>query len=111
MFKSSILNTPKTPNSPKPYTRSYNPQWALKFMWIDYDQLKDVIYCKICKQFGEHLKSDSFTNVGFSNWKNETEKLKKHDDSGDHKTSVTKSILFEKKKRQLLLLFRIIMRL
>ena len=36
--------------------------------------------------------------MGFSNWKNETEKLKKHDDSGDHKTSVTKSILFEKKK-------------
>ena len=33
-----------TPGSPKPYGRSYQPNWALKFKWIEYDQLKSIEY-------------------------------------------------------------------
>jgi hypothetical protein len=57
---------------------------------------------KRLETFGEHIKNENFTSLGFSNWKNGPEKLQKHEDSENHKSAVIKFLLFENKKESVI---------
>ena len=63
---------------------------------------KMSFFVKFCKQFGEHIKAENFTILGFSNWKNVPVKLQRHEDSEAHSSGVIKSLLFENKKESVI---------
>uniref|UniRef100_A0A1X7VXC8 TTF-type domain-containing protein n=1 Tax=Amphimedon queenslandica TaxID=400682 RepID=A0A1X7VXC8_AMPQE len=68
--------------------RSFQPQWFHKCKWLHYVEEKDLAFCNTCvvAQQKNQLHSVSnleqnFISIGFSNWKDATAKLTKHESS------------------------------
>ena len=79
--------------------RSFQPQWFQRWLWLHYDEDKDLAFCFSCivANKNNHLHSVSnleqtFISTGFSNWKDGTTKLMKHEASECHKVAVLKTI-------------------
>jgi len=45
-------------NKSQPRTRKFQETWNSKFLWLEYDADKDLMFCKLCKAHG---KSNKFT--------------------------------------------------
>ncbi|XP_046983068.1 zinc finger MYM-type protein 1-like [Schistocerca americana] len=82
---------------PRKKKSCYQPSWKQQFTWIDYNKVKDVIFCKNCRHMFEenrfqfsHKIEKPFMETGFSNWKKGVEKLKAHEASGCHREAVLK---------------------
>ena len=74
--------------------RSFNLAWYNVYPWLEYSIRTDACYCYSCHLFGSGSGSkceQSFTLVGFKDWKHATGKggvLSKHDSSCAHRKSV-----------------------
>ena len=57
-------------------TRQFQPQWKDTFPWLDYDQGKDVMFCKYCREFPNLSDQKAALVVGSNNFR--IEPLKYH---------------------------------
>ncbi|KAH7681808.1 Ribonuclease H-like protein [Dioscorea alata] len=62
--------------------RSFKEVWFQKFDWLEYSVEKDAAYCFYCYLFKQprcdKLGIDTFTKIGFSNWKKAMEVFTDH---------------------------------
>ena len=78
---------PKTKVNGKGQPRGFVGSWFDQFDWLEYSVAKDAAYCFYCylfkpQQTGFH-SNDTFTRVGFRNWKNAKDSFKEHAQSID----------------------------
>lgn len=76
-------------NSIKPSTiekPKFQSKWLQTNHWLAYDQEKNVMYCKLCRD----LKLKNSLALGTDNFKTTT--ITRHVDSGDHKHAISASI-------------------
>ena len=76
----------------KPVNRSFQPGW---FGWIHYDAVSDCAFCFTCCKAARQgkvrltgLAEQTFLIKGFTNWKDATRVLSKHETSDFHKQAV-----------------------
>lgn len=77
--------------------RSFQSSWEKTFMWVEYDQESDKVFCKTCKKADSDglfmfstKREATFISTGFSNWKKALEKFKAHEKTDAHKEAVMK---------------------
>ena len=108
----SLPDLPESPNHP-PHTfvfpkhkfrqkqiRRYSCQavWFKNWKWLHYSDAKDAVFCHVCVKALQSKRMDmkrgepAFVITGFSNWKDGTVGLKKHEQSSSHKEAVEKMI-------------------
>ena len=75
--------------------RSFQGNWFDRWVWLHYDEAKDLAFCYICvlaykndKLQSSHCLERTFISTGFSNWKDAVAKLMKHEASGCHKGAI-----------------------
>lgn len=56
--------------------------------WLVYSQSKGCVYCVPCMLFGSPANSDKPFVTGYNDWKNASHRLKEHENSRGHKTSL-----------------------
>ena len=76
--------------SKKIVQRSCQRTWLEQWPWLYYCEGKDVLFCSVCVSALKSKKGKSrgdlaFTVKGFSNWKDGTIGIKKHEVFGSHK--------------------------
>jgi hypothetical protein len=50
--------------------RGFTPSYFSEFNWLEYSVRKDSVFCFPCRIFGTaHLTENTFTVIGFKNWK------------------------------------------
>jgi hypothetical protein len=66
----------------------------MKWQWLHYSEEKDAVFCHVCMS-ALHLKrmdikrgEPAFTSTGFTNWKDGTIGMKKHEESSSHKEAL-----------------------
>jgi hypothetical protein len=62
-------------------SRPFKEEWYDKYDWLEYSESKDASYCFYCFLFkhpGKGDKYESFTKVGYNNWKDAVERFKNH---------------------------------
>ena len=79
----------------KPVNRSFQPGWFQRFGWIHYDAVSDCALCFSCCKAARQgkvrltgLAEQTFLIKGFTNWKDATRVLSKHETSDFHKQAV-----------------------
>ena len=79
----------------------YNPEWRLKWPWIEYNDAGEGMLCSLCKQFGNPPSQahGAWVTRPICNWVKATELLTKHEKSDWHRASVEASTLPEMTKR------------
>ena len=107
-LKSSIRDLPDKPHQPlnfkfpsrcfgqsKPVNRSFQAGWFQRFPWIHYVETTDCALCFTCCKATKQGKvrvtgvtEDTFLVKGFTNWKDATRVLSKHEASDFHKQAV-----------------------
>lgn len=57
-------------------SRSFNPFWFDKHIWLEYSIARDAAFCYACRFFSNSSRrsEDSFVATGYKNWKNATGK-------------------------------------
>lgn len=65
------------------HERSFQDVWYKKFPWLEYSVSKDAAFCFWCYLFkpsdkGGRYGVDTFTRLGFNNWKKALEKFNSH---------------------------------
>ena len=77
---------------------------GLKRKWISYSISSNALYCIPCLLFtdelsrGDHLKNQGKAFVdGFSNWKNQNERVKSHEKTTSHKNAKDSAVLFQRR--------------
>ncbi|ODM90373.1 Zinc finger MYM-type protein 1 [Orchesella cincta] len=92
----------ETPPPQSNNKRCFNFQfgWYKKHPWIHYDPSLKRIVCHVCANakfkglFSPQAKIEAaFTTIGYCNWKNGNENLKKHENSLLHKEAVSKLLM------------------
>ena len=80
----------------------YNPEWRLKWPWIEYNDAGEGMLCSLCKQFGKPPSQahGAWVTRRICNWVKATELLTKHEKSDWHRASVEASALAEMTKRR-----------
>ena len=80
----------------------YNPEWRLKWPWIEYNDAGEGMLCSLCKQFGKPPSQahGAWVTRPIYNWVKATELLTKHEKSDWHRASVEASALAEMTKRR-----------
>lgn len=77
---------------PKTDGRSFQIKWLESFKWLEYSMDRDAAFCFPCRSFAPHNpKSNTFTVIGFNNWKNALNKshgFYKHESTITHKNSM-----------------------
>ena len=81
--------------------RSFQRQWFYRWSWLHYEEDLDLAFCFTCVtayqndlMHSSHCLEPTFISTGFSNWKDATAKLSKHEGSLCHKDSVLKTTSF-----------------
>lgn len=79
------------------FNRSFQPQWRLKYEWIEYSISRDAIFCNICRNFSSQnvIHDVAFTTRGFKSWSIATtagKGLERHNDSVTHRNAVLNQI-------------------
>ena len=70
-----------------PAKRSFQSNWFSNWPWLHYDEGLDLAFCFTCSKAEEQGKlrsgnrEQSFLTKGFSNWKDGTESMKRHEKS------------------------------
>ena len=73
--------------------RSFTSSWYAKYKWLEYSIIKDSAFCYPCRYFAQTSgrSSETFTKIGFCNWKHATGKdgiLVRHDNCNTHKQAM-----------------------
>ena len=103
--KEITANQPKDFHYPKKKfgkeERGFLPSWYDKWTWLDYDEIKDCVFCIFCKNANHHgMLNDvkieaSFITSGFNHWKHATSTNKgfhKHESSKCHQQAYKRLI-------------------
>ena len=75
-------------------TRSFQKHWFESFVWLGYDESKDVVFCHTCRtaEYQNKLhtpsKEPSFIRTGFSNWKDAMARFRNHEKSICHRVAM-----------------------
>ena len=72
--------------------RSFNESWyhikvgknSFRRKWLSYSPKKDAVFCHFCIFFGRSNREQTFTKIGYRDWKKANEKLAKHEKSQCH---------------------------
>jgi hypothetical protein len=89
----------------KTQTRGFVKSWFDQFDWLEYSVAKDAAYCFYCYLFKPQKTSnfgnDTFTKVGFRNWKKGKDSLLKHAQSidGYHNNARKRAIDFQNQRQ------------
>jgi len=76
--------------------RSFQPQWYVKYPWIEYSIKHDTAFCFCCRWFRPSASStgggsETFVTLGFKNWQKAIQPgrgLEGHNQSAQHKMSL-----------------------
>ena len=74
--------------------RSFNPSRYNKYIWLEYSEYEDAVYCFYCRHFSIERKKPTFVTNGMWNWKRrygtnpKSNKLFQHHTSFQHAESV-----------------------
>ncbi|CAF4368700.1 unnamed protein product [Rotaria sp. Silwood2] len=69
--------------------RHFYRQWYSMYSWLEYSEVKDRAFCFVCRlSYGSGKTDDSFTVTGFSVWKNDPSRFKRHQSSVCHKEAL-----------------------
>ncbi|CAD6270705.1 unnamed protein product [Miscanthus lutarioriparius] len=89
----------------KGQSRGFVGSWFDQFDWLEYSVAKDAAYCFYCylfkpQQAGFH-SNDTFTKVGFRNWKNAKDSFKEHAQSidGFHNNARKRALDFKNQRQ------------
>ena len=79
----------------------YNPEWAVKWQWMQYDKQKGGMICTFCQKFGKPLvvARGAWVSRHINNWVKATELLAKHSKSEWHLASVEAQVLADSAKK------------
>ena len=87
-------------------TRSCHRSYFEKWPWLTYVVAQDVVFCHLCvktlkakKMTCKQGDNSSFTQTGFSYWKDATISFKKHESSASHKEAVTVTSVYPRSYR------------
>lgn len=102
MTKDDSPKQPLLPYFPKnEVKRSFNSNNYKLYNWIEYSVMKDMVYCFVCRHFSVNKCFTSqtagcvvFVDLGFKNWRKQTECFKKHLGSERHKTCYEKWTMY-----------------
>jgi len=93
---------PNLDNFPKKQFRKQNRSFSNKYYneypWLEYNIVKDAVFCFYFRHFDSTTFSkseDNFIRSGYNNWKNIAEKLKKHSSSNFHMLNKVKYEQFQ----------------
>lgn len=69
--------------------RSFQETWFEKYDWLEYSVSKDAAFCLYCFLFKspghpKYYGSDTFTKIGFINWRNDLASLTEHNEGKTH---------------------------
>ena len=66
--------------------RKYRKEWEKDFLWLEYDEDTEGVFCKVCRQAGKSYQQSGgvWVSKPFSNWKKAVEKMKAHERSENH---------------------------
>ena len=66
--------------------RKYRKEWEKDFLWLEYDEDTEGVFCKVCRQAGKSYQQSGgvWVSKPFSNWKKVVEKMKAHERSENH---------------------------
>lgn len=82
--------------------RYFIPGWYKLFSWLEYSTIHDAAFCFACRFFSTcEDKSETFTKVGFKNWKKAMDKnsgFAKHAGSNEHVKSISSWACFNERK-------------
>lgn len=77
--------------------RSFQSSWYAEWKWISYDEQKDAVFCHPCRmvhclklKMMNKSAELSFTDTGFSNWKDARKRFAVHENSGSHQEACDK---------------------
>ena len=100
---SSRDNTSSTRDRMKRYKHQlkYNPEWAVKWQWMQYDEQKGGMICTCCKKFGRPpvVSRGAWVSRPINNWVKATKLLDKHSKSEWHLASVEAQVLADSAKQ------------
>lgn len=87
------LSTSTTSHFSKQKKRTFLTSWFNKYDWLEYDQINDKAFCKLCKSMSSNSNNNVsvFISEGFNNWKKAVERFNMHELSELHKTNIVKS--------------------
>ena len=80
--------------------RCFLKDWFSQYKWLEYLKSEDKAYCYACRHYstGTGRAEHTFTETGFSCWKNGVQAFKKQDLSQDHLLSITRWETLRKQK-------------
>jgi hypothetical protein len=96
---------PKTKKDGKGQSRGFVGSWFDQFDWLEYSVAKDAAYCFYCYLFkpqqARFHSNDTFTKVGFRNWKNAKDSFKEHAQSidGFHNNARKRALDFKNQRQ------------
>ena len=59
--------------------RSFSSHWYEKYRFLEYSVVKDSVFCKMCRHFGESGGEEKFRRDGYKDWKHMNTACYKHD--------------------------------
>jgi hypothetical protein len=86
-------------------SRGFVQSWFGEFDWLEYSVAKDAAYCFYCYLFKPQKTSsfgnDTFTKVGFKNWKNAKDSFKEHAQAidGFHNNARRRAVDFKNQRQ------------
>ena len=65
-------------------------KWYLNHSWLEQSKSKNAAFWFICRYFGENNSKieDTYTKIGFNNFKKASQKFKCHKTTNTHKTAI-----------------------
>ena len=88
-FSYELCSNPIQPKScvfPQTKGRRFNPDWYLKYSWLEYSVLIDRAFCFPCRLFGGN-NSDYLKKNGWKSWKDGYRNLADHENSASNHNS------------------------
>lgn len=99
--KNEINEGPHQPldfNYPVNNGRKFQKSWFEQLPWLEYYGEVNRAFCFPCRLFKNEVRGyseNTFTEIGFQNWKKGVEKFKSHESSEAHRSSIEKLRAYE----------------
>lgn len=90
-IKDQPVNSESSVQLPLNNERRFQEHWKKLYKWIIYDNIKDKVFCSVCKKAVENnivlptitvkdkTAKDAFVDSGFSGWRKALERFKIHE--------------------------------
>ncbi|OCT92858.1 hypothetical protein XELAEV_18015924mg [Xenopus laevis] len=80
--------------------RSFTSEYFKNFSFLEYSKQLDAMFCFTCRHFASSIKDSAFTEKGIKDWKNVKHKVQKHAESGIHKQSAERWLLYKQSQER-----------